>query len=184
MVRTAEQTRLSGFSASSASAVFLAGSVAGKIATAGIPSSTAVPTAASSRSTDNRSTPGIDGMDSRRLTPSCTKTGQIKSLTESECSRTSRRAQSSLRLRRGRVCGNFPKPFEPRGKESVMIGLNLPSQIVKTWNLPVLSPGLTATCVRSATSNVTEVERNQNGPKDHARQFSVLAQFGQGARPT
>ena len=42
--------------------VFFAGSVAGNSATAGIPSSTASPTASSNRSIDSRSTPGIDGI--------------------------------------------------------------------------------------------------------------------------
>ena len=51
MVRMAWQTRLSGFQASSACGVFRLGSITGNIATAGMPSALASPTASGSRST-------------------------------------------------------------------------------------------------------------------------------------
>jgi hypothetical protein len=65
--------------ASSASADFFSGGVAGKIATAGIRRSIASSTASTSRSIDSRSTPGIEAIGSRVPWPSWTNTGQIKS---------------------------------------------------------------------------------------------------------
>ena len=54
-------------------------------------------------STVSRSTPGIEATGVRVLWPSTTNSGQIRSSVVSTFSRTSRRAHSALRLRRGRI---------------------------------------------------------------------------------
>ena len=105
IVRTARQTRLSGFQASSQPGDLRAGSVAGNSATNGTPSRFASPTAVTARSTVKRTTPGIEGTGVVSSVPSRMKTGQIRSLGDSRFSRTSRRDQSVRRLRRMRVRG-------------------------------------------------------------------------------
>ena len=68
-----------------------------------------------SRSTESRSTPGIEGIGVRLPVPSCTKMGQIKSSTLSRFSATSRRDQAVRRFRRMRVDGNRPGSEGRRG---------------------------------------------------------------------
>ena len=82
---------------------------------AGMPSSAASLTAAGSRSTDSRSTPGIEGTGVRLFVPSWTNTGQIKSSTLSRFSATNRRDHAVRRFRRMRVEGNRPGSEGRRG---------------------------------------------------------------------
>ncbi|MNE64378.1 hypothetical protein D3C80_1597880 [compost metagenome] len=104
--RVARWARPSGFQASAPSRDFFSLGVTGNSANAGIPNSTHSCAASSSKSIDRRSTPGMDGTCSRRLSPSSTNTGRIRSSTVRVCSRTRRREKSSRRLRRRRVAGN------------------------------------------------------------------------------
>ena len=103
--RTARQTRLSGFVASSPSGVFRSASITGKTATAGMPAARASFAASTRRSTDRRETPGMDAIGLDDAWPSCTKSGQIRSAGVSTCSRVRRRDQASRRSRRIRVRG-------------------------------------------------------------------------------
>ena len=73
-----------------------------------MPRLTASRAASTITSTDNRSTPGIEAMALRLALPSSTNSGQIRSLAESACSDTRRRAQGALRLRRRRTAGKLP----------------------------------------------------------------------------
>src|ERR1700678_4296125 len=65
-----------------------------------MPSAAASSAAPAIRSTDRRSTPGIDATGSRFFCPSTTKSGQMKSDAESVVSATSRLVQSARRSRR------------------------------------------------------------------------------------
>ena len=67
-----------------------------------MPSFAPISAARTASSMVSRSTPGIEGTDSRRFSPSMMKIGQIRSLVVSTVSRTIRRAHSVRRLRRGR----------------------------------------------------------------------------------
>ena len=80
--------------------------VTGNRATAGMPSSRQRSTWPTSRSTDRRSIPGIEGTASRFASPSSTKKGWIRSAGPSRFSATRRRTQPSRRSRRGRLRGN------------------------------------------------------------------------------
>src|SRR5215831_19923485 len=59
-------------------------------------------------STERRSTPGIESTGTRVFDPSVRNNGQIRSYVVKACSRTSRRAHSALRLRRGRLARSRP----------------------------------------------------------------------------
>jgi hypothetical protein len=72
-----------------------------------------------------RSTPGIEATGVRVLFPSTTNIGQIKSSVVSTFSRTSRRAHSALRLRRGRMIrssGAAARAVCRRGASRISIG--------------------------------------------------------------
>ncbi len=73
--RTTRGTSPSAFCASRPSGVFSDGSMTGKSASTGMPSFAVSSAMGSSRSSDTRSTPGIDGTACRRPVPSCTNTG-------------------------------------------------------------------------------------------------------------
>src|SRR5690349_14980320 len=72
----------------------------------GMPSAAASSAAAAARSTESRSTAGIEGTGTRASAPSVTKIGQMKSAGLSVFSATSLRDQGVRRLRRMRVVGN------------------------------------------------------------------------------
>ena len=94
------------------------GSVSGKIAIAGMPRSRASLAARRARSTQRRSTPGIEAIGVRARSPSCTKTGQIRSSTESLVSATSRRDQSSG------GCGAAGLSEAAKGRKAFAMGRN------------------------------------------------------------
>ena len=70
-----------------------------------MPSFAACSTAAGTRSTESRSTPGMEATGVRAFAPAEMKIGQMKSSAESLVSATRRRTASALRLRRMRTVG-------------------------------------------------------------------------------
>ena len=74
-----------------------------------------------------RKTPGMAAISSRRLSPSMTKIGQIRSSTVSLFSCTRRRDQSALRMRRSRrepVISSTVRAAVCRGEVNLFIGQN------------------------------------------------------------
>ena len=72
-----------------------------------MPSAVASTAASAAKSTESRSTPGIDATAVRLFSPSTTKRGQIRSLGESVFSATRARDQGEARNLRMRVAGNW-----------------------------------------------------------------------------
>src|SRR5262245_49918377 len=116
--RMARHTRFAGLTASLAASSRREGSVEGKTAIAGMPSARASSAALTARSTESRSTPGMEATGVRRPTPSIRKIGQMRSELASEVSRTRLRDQPARRFRRIRVAGK-PGPFDCSDGERV-----------------------------------------------------------------
>src|SRR5215510_7000903 len=79
-----------------------------------MPSVRASSAALTARSTESRSTPGMEATGVRRPAPSIRKIGQMRSELASEVSRTRLRDQPARRFRRIRVAGK-PGPFDCSG---------------------------------------------------------------------
>src|SRR5262245_10097838 len=110
MARTARHTRFPGLTASLAASSRKEGSVLGKSASAGMPSARASSAALTARSTESRSTPGMEATGVGRLLPSIRKIGQMRSALARVVSRTRLRDQPARRFRRILVAG-YPGPF-------------------------------------------------------------------------